>query len=396
MMDFICFSLNNWEERKARKQQFMLALSLREDVSKVLYVEPPLNFFRLLLLPFLELRTLANRKRWLRALKFRIENLADSQKLFIFTPVFFIPFSFRVQSIYNLNCYFSYLIVKLKIRKLDFKNIVLWLYHPFDYCLLRWFKEKKVSCFDWAEDWAAYFEEFHSKKRRKVHSLEEKIIKGADIIFVVSKFLLERAKKINSNSYQILDGTTPEIFANFDGKIPDDMRSIRHPILGFSGTVFHRLDIDLIRELSLYLPDCSIVLVGNVLLRKRELEKINRDNIFLLGAKEYKQLPAYLMNFDACLVPYIISTFTSPPTKIYDYLATGKPIIATSSPELEGFGNLIGLAKTKEQFIASVRDSLCEDDPNLRSLRIKKAYENSWLKRTDELIGIIKTVRPGT
>src|SRR3990172_4379151 len=113
----ICFSLNKGEKRRARKQQFMLHLSLREDVDKVLYVEPPLNFFRLLFLPFLELNSKENRNRWARALNFKIENSCESRKLFIFTPVFFIPFSFRLQLLYNLNLYISFLTVKFRTKR---------------------------------------------------------------------------------------------------------------------------------------------------------------------------------------------------------------------------------------------------------------------------------------
>lgn len=389
-LSFICFSQNNWEKRRARKQQFMLHLSLREDVDKVLYVEPPLNLFRPLFFPISELRTKENRKRWLRALRSKIEPLPDSKKLFIFTPIFLIPFSFRFQFIYDLNRYISFLSLKSKIRRLGFNNVVLWLYHPFDYCLLGWFKAKVASCFDWAENWAEYFTELPPEKREYIAGMEDRMVKETDVVFVVSKLLLERALRINNNSYQILDGTIPEIFFNYDGAVPDEMKNMPHPVVGYTGTVYKRVDIDLIRELSEKLPRASIILLGNVLLSPGDMTGINESkNVFFLGGRDYNELPRYMMNFDVCILPYITSSVNPSPTKMYDYLATGKPIISTSIPEIEGFKNCIKIAGSREEFIEFVKESLRENSPELQKMRKRKAKENSWLSRTDEIMDII-------
>lgn len=388
MFDIVCFSINNWERRRARKQQFMLHLSLRDDVGKVMYVEPPLNLFRLLFLPFLELKTQENRKRWLRALSFNVECL--SNKLYLFTPIFVVPFSFRIQAIYNVNRYLSYLCIRNKLKALGFRNIVLWIYHPFDYYLSSYFKERIFSCFDWAEEWAEYFIEYSQRKRRVVKVLEEKVIAGVDAVFVVSKRLLEIAKSINSNSYQICDGTIPEIFLEADKKMPPDMEDIKHPIIGYGGTIYRRMDLDLISELSDKLPQCSFVFIGDVLLKPVDIARLKeKKNVFFLGVKQYSELPNYLTNFDVCILPYIPIPYTSPPTKIYDYLTTGKPIVSTYFSELKDFSNLIRLARTKEEFINFVRESLSEDNPDIRKMRIEKAKENSWSARAGEMMNII-------
>ncbi|MDD5432474.1 MAG: glycosyltransferase [Candidatus Omnitrophica bacterium] len=389
MLDFICFSINAWEKRRARKQQFMLHLSLREDVGKVLYVEPPLNIFRLLFLPHLELQDHDNRVRWLRALKFKVDALPESRKLFIFTPLFLIPFAFRLQFIYNLNLFICFLIIKAKSKIMNFDNVVLWLYHPFDYPLLKWFKKRIVSCFDWAEDWQEYFTELPRNKRLKVAVFEERIIKKSDVVFVVSKVLLERAKKINPNTFQLFDGTNPEIFRNYNNGIPPDIKNIPHPIIGYVGNIFTRFDIDLVCQLSESFF-CSVVLIGNVLLEEERISKIKeKHNIFILGAKSFNELPGYLLNFDVCILPYISSLVTSPATKVYDYLASGKPIVSTQIPGLDEFGDLLKVSRSNEEFINLVKSSLNEDNVTLQNLRKEKASQNSWGIRSAEIMGII-------
>jgi len=388
MIDFVCFSLNNWEKRKARKQQFMLHLSKREDVGQVLYVEPPINIFRLLFFPVSELNGAENRKRWLRALKCKTE--AISNKLFIFTPIFFIPFAFRIQLIYNLNLFFSYLIIRLKTRRLQFKNIVLWVYHPFDYALLRWFRDKKASIFDWAEDWADYFIEFSALKRNKIKLLEERIVNEVDIVFVVSKKLLNRANVINKHSYQILDGSSLDLFLK-EVPIPKDIVNLQRPIIGYTGTITERIDIELIEFISECLPKATILFIGDILNQRVNISSLKeRKNIHFLGVKSYEELPAYIKNFDVCILPYRTDLELSPPTKIFDYLASGRPVISTNIPEINWLKDCIEFSKTKEQFLEFIKNALRNDSLGSKRFRIEMAQKNSWSSRAAQIMESIK------
>jgi hypothetical protein len=387
-MDFVCFSINNWEKRKARKHQFMSALSLRSDVGKVIYVEPALNFWRLLFFSFIELKNSENRKRWKRALSFKPEAL--SNKLFLYTPIFFIPFSFRFRPIYDLNLYFSYLLIKTELSRLDFKDIVLWVYHPFDGKLLKWFKDRIFSCFDWAEEWAQYFKEYSSEQLKVVRMSEEQIISIVDEVFVVSQRLLEDAQRINPNSYLLRDGTIPEMFCA-DIEAPSDIKDVKHPIAGYLGTVHARFDFSLIDELSDRFKQCSFVFVGNVLLPEEDLLRLkSRSNIFFLGGKNYDLMAGYLKFFDVCILPYKADLlFTPPPTKIYDYFASGKPIVSTSLEELKAFSGYIKMASNNKEFGDFLESAFKDDDVAASANRIAFAKKNSWQARADEIVRII-------
>lgn len=387
-MDFVCFSINNWEKRRARKQHFMLHLSKRDDVGKVLYVEPALNFWRLIFFPISTLKTKENKKRWLRALLGQVRILEDG--LMLFTPIFFVPFAFRFKFIYNLNLFITMQFICLQLKRLGFKKIVLWLYHPFDYCLLSWFREKILSVFDWAEDWAEYYSSYSQKKRNEIGGLEKVVIAKSDIVFVVSKRLLDRAKKINKNSYKIGDGTIPEIFLAKNISMPHDIKDIKRPIIGYIGAISFRLDIELLKELCEKFTEYSFVFVGNMLLKEKDIEILkSQENVFFLGTKDYNDLPGYLNNFDVNILPYVPVPYTSAPTKVFDYLATGKPVVSAYFSELEQFTYLIRLAKNKEEFIAFLKEALNENDLNLREERVRKAKENSWFIRADEIVNII-------
>ncbi len=391
-LNFICFSINNWEKRRARKQQFMLHLSLREDVGKVLYIEPPLSLLRLLFLPFLELKNKDNRKRWKRALAFKIDPMSDSPKLFIFTPIFFMPFSFLVQFVYNLNRYISFLIVRLKIQYLGFNNTVLWLYHPFDHMLLEWFNFRMIAIFDWAEKWSEYFTELPQYRRRQISKFEERIIKGVDIPFTVSQKLLGIAAKLNKNARYLRDGTIPELFYGNDIKPSADIEKIKKPILGYLGTITERLDFDLLKLMARDLPDTSIVLVGQVNYRRVDISELKDiNNIYFLGGRKYEELGKYAKNFDVCILPYRnkYSSYMSPPTKIFDYLAAGKPIVSTALPPLDEYSEYIKVANSKKEFIGLIKEALKGEPTEFVAKRLQKAKENSWSFRADEIMNII-------
>lgn len=388
-MDFVCFSINNWEKRRARKQQFMWHLSMRDDVGRVMYIEPPLNFWRLLLMPLAELKSAENRARWRRALSLRPQKV--SEKFFLHTPIFFIPFSFRVRAVYSANLFLSYRGIAFQLKRLGFKDIVLWLYHPFDHGLLLWFKERVCACFDWAEEWERYFVEYSVRARKYVRTLEERILSRSDIVFVVSEALFAESEVFNPRTYLLRDGTEPGVFRDVGARTPEDMKGIPHPIIGYSGTFFERMDCELIRRLSRECRDCSLVFVGDVHDRRIDTTELkDQKNIFFLGGKAFEELGDYLMNFDVCIIPYLATEpFLPPPTKVFDYLACGKPIVAMAYQELKFLSDVIRLAPTHEDFIAYVKEGIGEHDSKMKQMRIDRAQKNSWDSRVQEIVDII-------
>lgn len=394
-LDFVCFSRDVWGKRLSRKHLLMTFLAENENVGKVLYIEPAINLVRLFVYPFSELGEKENRARWKRALLCKLVKL--DEKLFLFTPLFFIPLH-RFPVIYNLNRFISLLFVRAKIKKLELCNIVLWLYHPWDFCILKWFKNRIISCFDWALDWTSYHIELSEKERKRMRKLELSVVKNVDIVFAISQKLLNTALEYNSKSFLLPSGANPELYRKARGinkAIPNDIVNIKKPILGYIGALAGNIDIDLLKYISRKLSYCSIVLIGQVLTAFDLHSFDGIDNIHFLGLKRYEELPSYVKYFDVCLIPYKIKfawNESADSTKMYDYLASGKPIVSVPTAGVNRFKDYIKIAETKEEFVQCVDECLKENDPELPSLRIKIAEENSWSIRTKQVISIIKNI----
>jgi hypothetical protein len=72
--------------------------------------------------------------------------------------------------------------------------------------------------------------------------------------------------------------------------------------------------------------------------------------------------------------------------KIYQYLATGKPIVTTPVSPADRFDNVMYVASDKFEFVKYLKLASEENDPEMRRKRINMALENTWSKRADIIL----------
>jgi glycosyltransferase involved in cell wall biosynthesis len=111
-------------------------------------------------------------------------------------------------------------------------------------------------------------------------------------------------------------------------------------------------------------------------------------NITFLGERHFSDIPSYISRFDV-LINFKRTDFMTignDSMKIYEYLATGKPIVSTPVPPADRFTDLLYVASDKYEFAHHLTLALQEEDSKLREQRIKMARENSWAKRVDVIL----------
>jgi hypothetical protein len=93
-----------------------------------------------------------------------------------------------------------------------------------------------------------------------------------------------------------------------------------------------------------------------------------------------------LRGFDACLIPHLLNPLTRSmdPTKLYDYLGSGKPIVSTKVAGTERFPDVLYLGDEVETFITGIEAALAENGA-LFDKRIEYARKNSWPERAREM-----------
>ena len=154
---------------------------------------------------------------------------------------------------------------------------------------------------------------------------------------------------------------------------PDDLAALPAPRLGYVGTLDDRVDWRLLTDLSTAFPRASLVLIGKPGPDGPEPWQANRarclarPNVHLLGWRPQETIHAYNRAFDACLIPYLVEhpfNQACNPTKIMDYMGSGRPIVSTALPECRLYSSLFDVAETTAAFIEAVRailDSQSDD-----------------------------------
>jgi teichuronic acid biosynthesis glycosyltransferase TuaH len=214
---------------------------------------------------------------------------------------------------------------------------------------------------------------------------EMEMIQKADLVVANSGWLAEYAGQWNPNSADIGQGCNPEAFLKDDWPEPTDMKSIPRPIAGYCGALSSmRLDEAILIHIASYMPEISLVLIGpaDIPFTKTVLRRL--PNVYFLGSKPPDQVAAYVHQFDVCINPQYINPLTigNYPRKIDEYLAAGKPVIATATAAMNMFREYAALCLTKEEFVQAIRRLLDAPDSGKsgaerRDFALTHSWENS-------------------
>ena len=125
--------------------------------------------------------------------------------------------------------------------------------------------------------------------------------------------------------------------------------------------------------------------------RARLTELDSRSNVRWIGPRTYTELPRYIAAFDVGLIPYATNEYTRScfPLKLYEYLAAGKPVVASGLPELADMEPDVVLASSPSAFVEAVIAALELSSPHDRSRRMSLAAQNTWETRTEKLLDLV-------
>ncbi len=225
------------------------------------------------------------------------------------------------------------------------------------------------------------------------------MLERGDVVFATSRPLFERLGALQPGKTYYL----PNV-ADFDhfsaarsiGAIPPEIARIPRPRLGFVGAISsHKLDLDLISGVAEQRPHWHWVLVGppGIAESRHGRAALQRPNVHLLGHRPYQALPNYLRGIDVAVLPCKINPYTRSmfPLKFFEYLAAGKPVVATSLPALQGYSESYVKADSVEEFCQAVEMILSGRRPD-EQLCLELAKRHTWDSRLDQMLEIIDHV----
>ncbi|UXP32434.1 glycosyltransferase [Reichenbachiella agarivorans] len=237
---------------------------------------------------------------------------------------------------------------------------------------------------------------FRAMNYWRTHSdrLEPRLITKYDLTLTNSVYLANYAAAFNTSAKYVGQGCDIDYFlqATKDVEKPEDMKSINGPTIGYIGALnSERLDIGLIKFLAEDNPTYQFVLVGpeDQNFKTSDLHQVN--NVHFLGSKDFSLLNEYLQSFDVCINPQAINPITigNYPRKIDEYLAVGKPVVASYTETMTPFETVTYLSKNKKEFSENIRKALAENDESKTKARIALASDHTWKNSVDLMLKYI-------
>jgi len=307
-----------------------------------------------------------------------------------------------IDSLLNQNIVTKELQKISKILKLH--KPILWSYHPLFTKMFGELNESMIV-FDTVDNWLEHSAYVAPKYQERLTANYKKISQQADVIFTVAENLKDFYASFNRHEsiHYIANGMDGDYFTDKNLKTADTIEFFEQPeikgkpVIGYIGTIQNnRIDFDLLAYAAKRHPDKIFALCGPIWKESQDIVEKNLkkfDNIHLLGPVPRKKWIDYCKYFDIAINPHKDNQFTkyTCPTKIYEYLACGKPVLSTKVCGTDAFDEEITVAHSRKEFSEAI-DTILTESPHIHENLIEHAREHyTWANRIDQMLEIITT-----
>ncbi|MCF7787324.1 MAG: glycosyltransferase [Prosthecobacter sp.] len=224
---------------------------------------------------------------------------------------------------------------------------------------------------------------------RLVHCMELELTDRVGAIVAVSDCLGERLKASGKPLLVLTQGVNA---AHFARSLPPQS-SGRFEIVYF-GMIDERLDLDLLVELAQRLPQALIRMIGPVLINPTRLRE--QPNVRLEPQVPFATLPASLSTASLFILPFSLNELSKScsPLKMKEYLACGRPVVATAVPEAERLAPFVHVASDQASFVTAVAAAVEGRLPfDAEAVKLMIAREG-WDAKAQEFIQFVESQRP--
>lgn|GEM_PF-415719 len=218
---------------------------------------------------------------------------------------------------------------------------------------------------------------------------DQKLKKHADLTFYSNRKLHEEEASQCRNAAYVEHGLDYELFAHAakDTLVPPEIRTLSRPIVGFFGGIDnHKFNIALMAQVAKKLPDVTFAFVGQASIDCSPLTQ--QPHVIMTGQRPYHLIPHYGKCFDVCVLPFNQNRWVEAmnPIKLKEYLALGKPIVATPFSELTGYTGFVHIADNADGFAAAIRRAMADNSSTAAMARRRRVSPHSWHNKAVEVL----------
>jgi len=381
--DFIILSTQDWNALPTRKHRW--ARNWARQGNRVLYVEQQMHWIGWLA---------ALRTEFGRPVKWFAGPREIEPNLWVFTLPLAIPF-FQMNAALNwFNNLWLAPVLRWAMSRVGLRSPILWTYTPHSAGFVGKLAESFVV-YECVDEFSAAKGLVHGPT---IAALERELIEKAGLVIVTAPALCESKRPFAKRIETVPNGVDVEHFAQAsrpETKAAPAIQKLLKPVIGFIGGIQYWVDFDLIAHAARAHPEWSFAFVGNVEPLARVDKVRGLPNVYFLGRQPYVAMPEFVAGFDVCVNPYVLDGVAEnvDPLKLYDYLASGKPIVSVDIPAARRFADMIRLTKTADEFTRALEATLA--DPGDAATRLRAATEHSWEARFQRVQDIVEPLLGG-
>jgi teichuronic acid biosynthesis glycosyltransferase TuaH len=241
----------------------------------------------------------------------------------------------------------------------------------------------------------------------EVTRLEHRAVRESDLTVCTSRYRTEELRRAVPEAVDRIwhlphgapSASIPDHPQTLPASPPVDIAELPRPLIGYVGTLEDRVDWSLMIEVARSNPDASIILVGRLGPDGESPWQIERRacldlaNVHAIGWRGQSTIDSYNRSFDLGLIPYQVDhpfNVASCPTKIMDYMAAGRPVVATNLPECRLYSEVFDVVESTS-FAEAVTRRISEGpDDGRATLRLEIGRANSCRNVVGKLIDWIK------
>ena len=232
-------------------------------------------------------------------------------------------------------------------------------------------------------------ESFYHKHKKIMNNESVYVVATADK-------LLNDVKKCRKHNYVLAtNGVTLEDFTTDVDEIPSKIKEIKKKykkIICYYGSLAVWFDYELIKKCAKAYPEYAFVLIGFEYDSSYRESGVNKyDNIIYLGKINYKELINYTSHVDLLTIPFLINEVTesTSPVKLFEYMATQKPILTTAMPECKKYKSVI-IGDNHDDYINKINSTIeLEDDKEYKKIEYKEAEDNTWDSKANLILNLV-------
>lgn len=176
---------------------------------------------------------------------------------------------------------------------------------------------------------------------------DEMILSWCDAAFVITREIkhriIQHLPQINPTKLHVLpSGANTEMCRPMDQGHCRSMLQLDHvrKYIGFIGTLLGHQGVNTLIDAAPSIletfPDACFVVIGEGPMkhpwRKQVEERSLQDCFLFTGQIDYEQTPLWINAMDICAAPFLADAGLSSPVKIFDYMACGRPVVASRIP----------------------------------------------------------------